>query len=107
MTAPARKSRRPAGQSPGIDLGDRLASAAVAAVGGALTAALLWIVVALWLGRYFLTLEELHFIDTVLSGAVLAGVVGFAAPNALPEFFGRIWHWLWALVSKGGAMPPP
>lgn len=103
MAAPARRSR---GQTSATEWGDRLASAAVAAVAGGLTGALLWILFALWLGRYFLTLEDLHFIDTVLTGAGIAAVVGFTAPNALPDFFGRVWHWLWALVSRGG-MPPP
>lgn len=102
----ARRTRGPAGRTPETDLGDRVASAAVAAVAGGLTSALLWTLFALWLGRYFLTLEDLHFIDTVLTSAGIAAVVGFTAPNALPDSFGRLWHGLWALVSRGG-MPPP
>lgn len=106
MVAPARRTRGPAGRTPETDLGDRVASAAVAAVAGGLTGVLLWVLFALWLGRYFLTLEDLHFIDTVLSSAGIAAVVGFTAPNTLPDFFGRVWHWLWALVRRCG-MPPP
>lgn len=89
-----------------VTFADRVASAVLSAIAGGITGTLVWVLFAMWLGRFFLSLENLHFVDTVKWFSIGPGVIGFVAPNLVLEFFGHLWKWMWEFVRGGGGIPP-
>lgn len=87
-----------------VTLADRLAHALLAGIAGCITGVLAWGVFAVWLGRYFLSLENLHFLDTIAWFSIVPAAVGFLAPNLVLDVFGLLWKWAWKIVRQG---PPP
>ncbi len=87
-----------------VTFADRAASALVAAIAGGVTGTLVWALFALWLGRYFLSVTDLHFLDTVTAFSVIPASIGFLAPALAPNIFGFLWKGMWKILREG---PPP
>ena len=85
-----------------VTLADRFSSAVLSAVAGCITGALVWVLFAMWLGRFFFSLESLHFLDTVKWFAVTPAVIGFVAPNIVLELFEVAWKWTREFIKRTG-----
>ena len=73
---------------------------------GCITGALVWVLFAMWLGRFFLSLENLHFLGTVKWFSVVPAFMGFVAPALVLEVFGVAWKWIWEFIHRTGGIPP-